>query len=177
MANCARRLPTLDPDQLGWSPYQRLYQCLEGWICVHCSTDDERAALSQEVGEAGDNDNDPFSIGFFGRTAADWVDALRRVAVPCTVVREDYWVHQFLRDPAAIAAFRATPYQHPQHGSVSAIGRIIQLRAFEPNEPAYSPRLGEHSREILKELGVAEEEIDQMIAAGLVIEHPKGAAS
>jgi crotonobetainyl-CoA:carnitine CoA-transferase CaiB-like acyl-CoA transferase len=36
-------LPALDHLQFGWSPYQRLYQCLDGYLCV-CCTDAAQAA-------------------------------------------------------------------------------------------------------------------------------------
>ena len=38
-------LPHLDHDQYGWSPYARIYQCLEGHVCVYCTEPDHEAAM------------------------------------------------------------------------------------------------------------------------------------
>jgi crotonobetainyl-CoA:carnitine CoA-transferase CaiB-like acyl-CoA transferase len=42
-------LPRLDHEQNGWGPYQRLYQCLEGWLCVFCDDAAQRTAFRLAV--------------------------------------------------------------------------------------------------------------------------------
>jgi crotonobetainyl-CoA:carnitine CoA-transferase CaiB-like acyl-CoA transferase len=161
--------PALDADQLGWDPHRRLYQCLEGWLCVFCVEADQEGALRAAVlGPEADAaaSGEEMEYGFFARSAEEWVKELRPLGVPCAAVPEDYWLHTFLRDPAAIAAQRATPYEHDQHGAVSAIGRIVQLRGYPPCEPVRAPRLGEHTREVLAELGVPDADVEALIAAG-----------
>jgi crotonobetainyl-CoA:carnitine CoA-transferase CaiB-like acyl-CoA transferase len=86
----------------------------------------------------------------------------------CAVVRETSWLHEFLRDPAALAAGRASQFVHPDHGAASTIGRIVQLRSAAPLEPVQAPRLGQHTREILAELGFSTEQIGELIDHAVV---------
>jgi crotonobetainyl-CoA:carnitine CoA-transferase CaiB-like acyl-CoA transferase len=150
-------LPRLDRDQLGWSPYQRLYQCLEGWICVHCTDDDQQTELRTIVlGRPDAPDPDALANALahelYGRPADAWVADLRHRGVPCAVVVEDPWLTDHLADPAEQAAGRASAFSHHQHGEVSVIGRIVRLGSQRPLEPARAPLLGEHTTEILDEL-------------------------
>jgi len=168
-------LPRLDHDQYGWTPYTRIYQCLEGYVCVFCTDTAQEAAVRRVVlgGErdASQDDGDELAYEFYGRTAAAWVDALRRERVPCAVVAERSWLLGFLVDDRVIAAGRAARFDHPLHGPVSAIGRIVQLDSFTPLEPVRAPLLGEHSREVLDELGFGGV-ADNLVAAGTVRSQP-----
>lgn len=165
-------LPRLAADQHGWSADQRIYQCLEGYLCVFCVDDSQGAALRRVV--IGDNaaseesSAEEMAYHLFARTASAWATQLSAAGVPCAVVREDSWLRSFLRDREAIAAGRATEFEHAEYGRASAIGRIVQLRSTPPLEPVRAPRLGEHSREVLVELGFSSELIDQLIGDGVV---------
>jgi len=170
-------LPRLSHDQFGWSAGQRIYQCLDGYVCVCCVDAPQWAALCRVVlgadetipdHEPRDEDADRLAYEMYGRTATDWCDALSAAGVPCAVVREHSWLQEFLRDPAMIAAGRATEFDHHQHGRVSAIGAIIRLAGMAPLEPVRSPRLGEHSRAVLAELGLGDAEVDTLVADGVV---------
>ena len=166
-------LPQLDHDQLGWSPERRIYQCLDGWLCVYCIKPEQAAALRQAILSSGVERSqlgEALQFEFVARTADEWVDILRAVDVPCAAVRETSWLNDFLRDPASVTAGRATTYEHHQHGRVSAVGRIVQLRNYRPNEPVRAPRLGEHSRAIAREMGVDAADVDAMIAAKVLVE-------
>jgi crotonobetainyl-CoA:carnitine CoA-transferase CaiB-like acyl-CoA transferase len=165
-------LPHLDHDQYGWSPYARIYQCLEGYACVYCTSEEQQAALRRVIlGDetaAVDDSGDQLLYEFYGRPAAAWVEALRAAGVPCTEVAERSWLLDYLVDDDVVAAGRATRFDHPEHGPVSAIGRIVQLESYPALEPVRAPALGEHSREILAELGVTDDEVAALVAAGLV---------
>jgi crotonobetainyl-CoA:carnitine CoA-transferase CaiB-like acyl-CoA transferase len=165
-------LPHLDHDQFGWSPYARIYQCLEGYVCVYCTSERQRAAVRRVVmGDdtaAVDDSGEQLVHEFYGRPAAEWIDALRTAGVPCTEVAERSWLLEYLVDDDVVAAGRATRFEHPEHGAVSAIGRIVQLESYPALEPVRAPVLGEHSREILAELGVADDEVAALVSTGLV---------
>jgi crotonobetainyl-CoA:carnitine CoA-transferase CaiB-like acyl-CoA transferase len=165
-------LPHLDHDQYGWGPYARVYQCLEGYVCVYCVSEGQQAALRQVVlGEAAaavDATGDQLVYEFYGRPAAEWVDVVRDAGVPCAEVAERSWLLEYLVDDDVVAAGRATRFDHPEHGPVSAIGRIVQLESYPALEPVRAPGLGEHSREILAELGRTDDEVAALVAAGLV---------
>jgi crotonobetainyl-CoA:carnitine CoA-transferase CaiB-like acyl-CoA transferase len=165
-------LPRLDAMQVGWSPYQRLYQCLEGWLCV-CCTDPvhETALVATVLGDsatAGDDVAELLEYGLFGRTAVEWRDVLRDADVPCTVAIEHMWLFDHLLDPDNQACGRATAFDHRVAGPVSVIGQIVRLDSTPPREPVTAPLLGEHSTEVLGELGFTSETIAELLADGVV---------
>jgi crotonobetainyl-CoA:carnitine CoA-transferase CaiB-like acyl-CoA transferase len=164
-------LPQLDHDQYGWSPYARIYQCLEGHVCVYCTGPEHQAAMRSVLlgaGDAGEDVGERLEYEFFGRPAADWVEALRAVGVPCAEVVERSWLLDYLRDEAVIGAGRASSFDHPLYGPVSAIGRIVQLAGYAPLEPVRGPLLGEHTRQILDELGVSPDLSERLERDGAV---------
>jgi crotonobetainyl-CoA:carnitine CoA-transferase CaiB-like acyl-CoA transferase len=169
-------LPPLDAMQLGWSPYQRLYQCLEGWLCVCCTDRVQRAALVSTV--LGDGTADTDDVGdrleyeCFGRTAVEWRDVLRDAGVPCTLAVEHTWLFDLLLDPAARARGRATAFDHRVAGPVSVIGQIVHLESTPPREPVTAPLLGEHTCEVLVELGETSAAIADLLADGLARQAP-----
>lgn len=174
-------LPPLDHDQDGWGPYQRVYQCLEGWICVFCVDDTERTALRRVMlgdgDDAGTIDDAAMTTEeleqrlvyeAFGRTADEWVEALKSASVPCTVARENSWLMEYLADETNLATGRATEFEHPTVGRVRIIGDFVRLASRAPQPPTIPPRLGEHSLEVLDELGIDQATRDEFVAASLV---------
>lgn len=182
-------LPTLDHGQYGWGPHQRLYQCLEGWLCVFCTTADERAAFEDvvlgTVGDPGDavgsgtaaDEQLAERLGYelFSRSAADWVVALRDADVPCTVARETSWLHEFLSDDRNVERGWATRAQHPDAGLVSVIGGFVRLAGAPQVGSTWAPELGEHSADVLAETGVDPETVDQLLLTGAVVGARPGA--
>jgi crotonobetainyl-CoA:carnitine CoA-transferase CaiB-like acyl-CoA transferase len=164
-------LPRLDAGQWGWAPDQRVYQCLEGHLCVFCVDDDQRAALGRVVLGATASaalDAERVSDTLYDRTATAWCELLLAAGVPCAVVAEESWLDGFVRDDAALATGRAVRFEHPDLGEAAVIGRIVQLASMAPREPVRAPRLGEHGREVLAELGFGPEQVDALLASGAV---------
>jgi crotonobetainyl-CoA:carnitine CoA-transferase CaiB-like acyl-CoA transferase len=89
------------------------------------------------------------------RTTEEWLERLEAAGVPCAPVltREQVIAH-----PQVIASGILIESEHP------TAGRLRQTRAAARFEAPMlvrrgAPRLGEHSQEILRELGLAEEAI------------------
>jgi hypothetical protein len=139
-------------------------------ICVYCTPGEQQAAFRRVVlgddAAVVDDSGEQLAYELYGREASEWVDALRAAGVPCGEVAERSWLLEYLVDDDVVAAGRATRFDHPEHGPVSAIGRIVQLESYPALEPVRAPILGEHSREILAELGLAADEIAALVAAG-----------
>jgi crotonobetainyl-CoA:carnitine CoA-transferase CaiB-like acyl-CoA transferase len=168
-------LGALDHQQLGWSPYQRLYQCLDGHLCVCCTDRGEERALREAIlgdGVNADDDDDGTAdrvqYELFGRVAGEWRDELSRAGVPCVVAAEGVWLLDHLTDPSVQAAGRATAFDHHQAGPVSVIGQIVRLESTPPREPVQAPRAGEQTGEILDELGLAAEVVAGLRSGGFV---------
>jgi len=99
------------------------------------------------------------------RTNEQWLDVLGRNDVPCAVVNSV----QGIFDDAQLAA---TGILQTMDDEALGSLRYLQPGFFsdgaQPISPRRAPHLGEHGREILAELGVAEVDIQRLIADGVV---------
>jgi len=86
-----------------------------------------------------------------GRTQKEWVEGLARIGVPCSPVNT---VDQVFADPQVLARGMkiAMPHALAGGGEVDLIGNPIKYSATPVDYRLPPPRLGEHSREILREL-------------------------
>ena len=99
------------------------------------------------------------------RTTADWLDVLREHDIPCAPVNriEDLLANPQLGD---VGMFRRM--QHPSEGELVALRSPFSVDGEGGGDDVPAPRLGEHSRPILAELGYAESEVGALIGAGAV---------
>ena len=99
------------------------------------------------------------------RVAADWIGALREANVPASYVQS---LAEVVNDEQVIAREALLPV--PGAEGLFSVHSPFRLDSIEEarNEPA--PRLGEHSREILEEVGLTAERIEQLLASGAVRE-------
>ena len=75
----------------------------------------------------------------------------------------------FLADPH-VAAVRAVSWiEHPAVGRMP-VANLPGARPAGDGAPALSPAIGEHSRPVLAELGLAAAEIEALIKSGVVAE-------
>jgi crotonobetainyl-CoA:carnitine CoA-transferase CaiB-like acyl-CoA transferase len=62
---------------------------------------------------------------------------------------------------AAIGYLRSV--EHPSEGRIKALGVPSEWSESSPEYRRHAPRLGEHTREVLKEVGLADATIDALI--------------
>jgi crotonobetainyl-CoA:carnitine CoA-transferase CaiB-like acyl-CoA transferase len=79
-------------------------------------------------------------------------------------------IGEALSHPQTLARGMVVELQHPQAGTTQAIGCPIHFSATPTDTGAPAPLLGQHSREILREYGLADSEINALVAAGAVAE-------
>ncbi|MBV9661570.1 MAG: CoA transferase [Acidimicrobiales bacterium] len=163
-----------DLAQTGVGPMYRLYQTGAGWIAIACLRDKHRAALLEVTGvEAGDDGELAAALEkvFATRAAEEWFAALDAKGVPCEVCSDSFNLGWF-DDPDLRAEELVTDYPvpHPVLGRVEHAGRLWRFSASSPaiERPPVVP--GQHTREVLAELGFEADRIDALLERGVVVE-------
>jgi crotonobetainyl-CoA:carnitine CoA-transferase CaiB-like acyl-CoA transferase len=93
------------------------------------------------------------------RTTGEWVRALSDAGVPCGRIND---LATVLADPHLAERGLFVDLPHPLLGSVRAIGSPLHLSDTPPVMRRAAPLLGEHTREVLREAGIPEAEIDAL---------------
>jgi crotonobetainyl-CoA:carnitine CoA-transferase CaiB-like acyl-CoA transferase len=100
---------------------------------------------------------------FGERSAEEWLPALDAAGVPCGKVRS-------VTDALAAAAGSGRPatmkVEHPAAGPLELVASPI-WGAVDPASSRPPPLLGEHTAEVLAELGHSDEEIAELLASGV----------
>ena len=99
------------------------------------------------------------------RSSADWVEALNAAGVPCGPINR---IDQVFADPQVQHLGIARAMEHPTRGRVEVVGQAVSLSRtpWELRRP--TPEMGEHTDEVLRELGYGAEEISGMRETGAV---------
>jgi crotonobetainyl-CoA:carnitine CoA-transferase CaiB-like acyl-CoA transferase len=96
------------------------------------------------------------------RTTGEWVDALLEAGVPVGPIH-DY--RQVFEDPHTQAREMMIEVDHPVEGRVPALGIPVKLSDTPGSVRRPAPLLGEHTAEVLREAGLAEEEIGAVVGS------------
>ena len=64
---------------------------------------------------------------------------------------------------AAIGYLRAV--EHPTEGRIKTLGVPSEWSESPPEYRRHAPRLGEHTREVLREAGLSDADVDNLIAS------------
>jgi crotonobetainyl-CoA:carnitine CoA-transferase CaiB-like acyl-CoA transferase len=99
------------------------------------------------------------------KSRAKWLTLLDAAGVPAGPVNS---LGEALTHPQTLARGMVVDLVHPQAGPTKALGCPIHLSATPPRVDRPAPLLGEHTRELLRECGYADDEIDALAADGVV---------
>jgi len=177
----------LDKGQMGFNALDRLYRTKNGYICIACRQDDRFAALARAIGRADLIDDprladpaaramqDALLIGllepfFAARDSEEAFALLDAAGAPCEIARETSWVREALWQDWAVESNRVIENRDSMYGHVRQFGSFIHLSATPGHARGSAPRLGEHSREILQEIGYSTAEIDVLLADGVAVQ-------
>jgi len=99
------------------------------------------------------------------RNASDVVDTLGRVGVPCALVRN---YGEALSDDLAKARGLVVKARHRAIGAYSTMRNPVLFDQDSPTIRMGAPTLGQHTTEVLSEVGFSSEEIKNLQARGVV---------
>jgi crotonobetainyl-CoA:carnitine CoA-transferase CaiB-like acyl-CoA transferase len=174
----------MDAEQTGLGPLYRLYRTTDHWICIacvgeHCFARLSRAlALSSEmiakwarVGEREQNSRalaEEIAARLAGMTSAQAKSLLRENKVPCEIPANEPMEPKLLLEDWARASGLVVDQADSPWGPISEFGLYMHLADTPGQHKGAAPRLGQHTQEILRELGYNDERIGQLSAQNAV---------
>jgi crotonobetainyl-CoA:carnitine CoA-transferase CaiB-like acyl-CoA transferase len=163
------------------APYQA-FPASDGWITVGAANQENWLRLLEALGAPELGDDPRFANNaermrnlpaltealtplFQRRSLAEWLRRLEESGVPAGPVLD---IGQMHADPQALAREMIVETTHPTAGQVKAIGLPIKFSDTPGGVRRAAPVLGQHTREVLREHGFSDAEIDQMAALGVI---------
>jgi len=99
------------------------------------------------------------------RISAQWLERLEARGVPCAPILNRW---EMLHHPQVVENKIVIESDHPHVGRIRQPRPAARFDRTPTTTPRPAPLLGEHTREVLGEIGVAAKEIDDLYAAGVV---------
>ncbi len=99
------------------------------------------------------------------RSTREWLADLDAAGIPAGPINK---VGDMLADPQVIARDMVVELEHPKAGRTKAIGLPVKFSATPGGIRRPAPLFGEHTREILVELGYGDADIARLVSEGAV---------
>src|SRR5262249_44165609 len=99
------------------------------------------------------------------RSKAEWIAAFDAAGVPVGPVHS---LGEALTHPHKLARGLVAHLPHPEAGATRALGCPLHFSATPARVDRPAPLLGEHTREVLRETGYSDAEVDTLMAEGVV---------
>ena len=99
-------------------------------------------------------------------TVAYWNEKLTALSIPCSPINS---LPELLSHPHTTETGIILDYQHPDLGRVQSVGSSFTMGSGEREVGLPPPRSGQHTEEILLELGMSSEEIEKLRAAKITV--------
>jgi crotonobetainyl-CoA:carnitine CoA-transferase CaiB-like acyl-CoA transferase len=170
----------LDREQTGWGPLYRLYRTSDDWICIACigDTSFKRLAKALPLPEGivakwaveslryanADELASEIAAPLASMTSAQAKTLLREHGVPCEIPSKHPVEPKLFWEDWALASGLVVHQPQSMWGPVREIGLYMHLSDTPGEHKGPAPRLGQHTKELLGELGYSEQRIAELVA-------------
>ena len=149
-------------DYQGPSPLRRYYRTADGWIRLSLTSPEQAGALLDSGVPPAADLQDAIASAVSGLTNAEVLKRLSGgVAAPARTLQD------LAEDPAVLAARYLEPLVRPDGKTLFLPGQYALFSRSQATGGLKPPGLGEHSREVLSEIGC---DPDELVSAGVVVE-------
>ncbi len=174
----------IDRDQLGLNALHRLYETADGWLCLaalrdedwpalcrvpglEAATRDARFATAQERAEHDAALAAALADAFRSGPAEHWRDLLDAAGVPAEVSDPEYPLRMH-DDPELQRRGWVARFDGQSVGRLDQPGLCVDLSDTPGRVQGPPLVVGDHSLEILAELGFADDEVAALVADGVI---------
>jgi len=159
------------------TPHRRPYATQDGYISVIAVSDAHWCRLFEAMGRTALIDDPRFATiaarsdnvdALYGvltecmreRTTAEWLEILAALDIPCGPANTlpDLLDDAYLKETAFFQSMR-----HPLDGDVTITAFPARFSASPPSVRRLWPALGEHTEEVLREIGCSDEDIREIV--------------
>jgi crotonobetainyl-CoA:carnitine CoA-transferase CaiB-like acyl-CoA transferase len=163
---------------------RRPYQTKDGYICALIYNNKHWTNFFKATGREGQLTDDPrfasvttrtqhindiyaeVAALFKTRTTAEWTKLLDDADIPVTPM---HTLETIFEDPHLVATKFFEHEEHPTEGTLVHMREPTEWSDTQPKANRHAPVMGEHTQEILAEVGYSVAEIKAMLAEGAVI--------
>jgi crotonobetainyl-CoA:carnitine CoA-transferase CaiB-like acyl-CoA transferase len=156
--------PELDAAQMGLAPGYRIYEAADGWVGVVAFGEARMRAFRAVAGVESDDELDA-ALG--ARRVGELLAALARAGVACERVRSSRWLEVW-DDPENLRTGLVARYEQADWGLMEQFGAYWDFGDLVLRLDRACPAVGEHTVELLAELGFDAEQIRRFGEAGVV---------
>ncbi|ETW11499.1 CoA-transferase family III [Roseivivax marinus] len=126
--------------------------------------EDERFAAAQSRSDNRDALNKEIEAVTIGRTTAEWIDTMNEAGVPAGEIND---IGQVFENPQVHHLGLAQPVNSQERGETRLVGQPILMSRTPSHIASPPPLAGQHSEDILREIGYSDDSIAAMKAQGI----------
>lgn len=163
------------------APYEA-FECTDGWITLGAANQANWLRLVDLLGADSLREDPRFrdnagrlthraalaealAAYFRQRSVREWLDTFDAAGLPAGPILD---VLEMQADPQTLARGMVVEAPHSRLGPVKTLGSPVKLSETPAAIRRGAPLLGEHSCDVLREIGYAEAEIERLVASGAV---------
>ena len=162
------------------APDRRPYPTADGYVCALIYNDKQWKAFFEIIGKPEMLSQPEFATQqarsqnyqraytmvaeeLKKRSTAEWVEAFERGDIP---VQRMNSIDDIMADPHLNAIGYFSMREHPSEGRIRTLAVPSEWSESQPEYRRHAPRLGEHTREVLAELGYSADKVKEHLASG-----------